>query len=269
MKLQVVAARHGVLWVRRAFTLFFKRPMAFIGVFGACLFAALLLNLLPFIGPLVLLAALPLGSLAFMIATRAAFEGRAPMPGTLAETLRGPRARRIALLQLGIVYAVGTVAIMLLADWVDDGALEALLQTMGSSAAPDKMALALADPKLELGMLVRFGLAGLLSVPFWHAPALVHWDDQSAPKALFFSTVACWRNKAAFSAYSLAWVAVILLFAVLVNAVFALLGQVQLVALVTLPATLIFSAVFYVSLYFSFADCFVVVAPTEPALAAE
>jgi len=268
MKLQVVAARHGVLWVRRAFALFFQRPMAFIGLFGMCLFAAVLLNLLPLIGPLVLLAALPLGSLAFMIATRTVQDGRAPLPGTLAEALRGPRARRMALLQLGMVYAVGTVAIMFLADWVDDGAFETLLQAMAGSAAPDKLAQALAAPKLEIGMLVRFGLAGLLSVPFWHAPALVHWGEQAAAKALFFSTVACWRNKAAFSAYSLAWVAVILLFAVLVHLVFALLGQVQLVALVTLPATLIFSAVFYVSLYFSFADCFVVT-PTEPAALAE
>ncbi len=268
MKLQVVKAGHGLSWVRRAFALFFKRPMAFVGLFGGCIFAALVLNLLPFIGPLVLLAALPLGSLAFMIATRRVQEGGTPMPGTLGETLRGPRARRIALLQLGVVYAVATVAIMFLADWADDGALEALLQTLGGSATPDKVAEALGDPKLEVGMLVRFGLAGLLSVPFWHAPALVHWGEQSAAKALFFSTVACWRNKAAFSAYSLAWVAVILLFAVLVNLVFALLGQVQLVALVTLPATLIFSAVFYVSLYFTFADCFVV-APAEPAAVAE
>jgi hypothetical protein len=268
MKLQVVAARQGALWVRKAFALFFQRPMAFIGLFGICLFAAVVLNLLPFVGPLVLLAALPLGSLAFMIATRAVHNGHPPLPGTLVETLRGPRARRIALLQLGLAYAVGTVAIMFLADWVDDGALEALLRAMSGSATPEMLAQALAAPKLELGMLVRFGLAGLLSVPFWHAPALVHWDNQAAAKALFFSTVACWRNKRAFAAYSLAWVAVILLFAVLVNLVFGLLGQVQMVAVATLPATLIFSAVFYVSLYFSFADCFVA-APTEPAVAAE
>jgi hypothetical protein len=268
MKLNVVPARHGVLWVSRAFALFFKRSMAFIGLFGACLFAALLLNMLPFVGPLALLAALPLGSLVFMIATRSALAERSPITGTLREAFAGPRARRIALLQLGIGYAIGTIAIMLLADFVDEGALEALLRSLGSQAKPDAVAQALANPKLELGMLVRFGLAGVLSVPFWHAPALVHWGDQGAAKALFFSTVACWRNKAAFAAYSLAWVAVILLFAVLANLVFALLGQVQLVALVTLPATLIFSAVFYVSLYFTFADCFIVT-PAEPATLAE
>jgi hypothetical protein len=263
MKLNVVTARRGALWVRHGFTLFFKRPMAFVGLFGACLFAALVLNLVPFVGPLVLLAALPLGSLAFMIATRRVLAGRAPVPGVLAETFGGTRQRRIALLQLGVVYAVATVAIMFIADWVDEGALDALLQTLSGQAKPEAIAQAMADPKLELGMLVRFGLAGLLSVPFWHAPALVHWGEQGAAKALFFSTVACWRNKAAFSAYSLAWVAVILLFAVLVNLVFALLGQVQLVALVTLPATLIFSAVFYVSLYFTFADCFELTPPDE------
>ena len=265
MKLQVVGARQGALWVRNAFTLFFKRPMAFAGLFGACLFFVLVLNLLPFVGPLLLLAALPLGSLAFMIATRTALEGGVPRPSVLFDTLRGPRQRRIALLQLGVVYAVLTVAVMLLADWVDDGALEAMLQTVaGGNATPEAMGEALSDPKLELGMLVRFGLAGLLSVPFWHAPALVFWGDQSATKALFFSTVACWRNKAAFSAYSLAWVAVILLFAVLVNLVFVLLGQVQLVAFATMPATLIFSTVFYVSLYFSFADCFSMAPDAEP-----
>jgi hypothetical protein len=157
---------------------------------------------------------------------------------------------------------------MLLANALDEGALERVLRSLGGQATPESVAQALDDPKLELGLLVRFGLAGLLSVPFWYAPALVHWDRQGAAKALFSSTVACWRNRAAFAAYSLAWVAVILLFAVLVNLVFALLGQVQLVALFTLPATLIFSAVFYVSLYFTFADCFIV-APAEPAIVPE
>ena len=257
MKLQVVAARRGAVWVRNAFTLFFKRPMAFTGLFGACLFVVLLTNFVPWVGPLLLLAALPLGSLGFMIATRTALEGRAPTLGVMLEPLRGTRPRRIALLQLGVIYMVATVAIMLLADFADGGAMEKMLETvLGGKATPEAVAEALADPKLGFGMLLRLGLAGLLSVPFWHAPALVHWGEQSAAKALFFSSVACWRNKAAFTAYSLAWLAVILLFGVLVNLVFLLLGQAPLVAVATLPASLIFSTVFYVSLYFTFADCF-------------
>jgi len=103
---------------------------------------------------------------------------------------------------------------------------------------------------------LRFGLAGLLSVPFWHAPALVHWGRHGVGKALFSSTVAVWRNRGAFAVYSLVWFAVIMLFALLANLVFGLLGQTQLVALAAMPASLIFSTVFYASLYFTFTDCF-------------
>ena len=105
-------------------------------------------------------------------------------------------------------------------------------------------------------MLLRFGLAGLLSVPFWHAPALVHWGGQPAAKALFFSLMACWRNRGAFFVYALTWAAVILLFAVVANLLFAMLGHIQWMAAAAMPASLVFSTVFYVSLYFTFADCF-------------
>ena len=64
----------------------------------------------------------------------------------------------------------------------------------------------LADPRLQLGLLLRIGLAGLLSVPFWHAPALVYWGAQGWAKSLFFSTVAIWRNKGAFAVYGLGWI---------------------------------------------------------------
>lgn len=257
MKLKVVGAGHGVWWVRRAFALFFKRPWGFVGLFVACFVGALFLNALPLIGPLVLLAALPAGSLAFMVASRFVLEGRPLLPGVPAETFGGPRARRIALLQLGVVYAAATVLIMLLANSVDEGALERLLETLGDSATPDTVTAAMADPKLELGMLVRFGLAGLLSVPFWHAPALVHWGGESATRSLFFSTVACWRNRAAFSVYGFVWVAVILLLGVVANIVAAVLGEAQPVVLFMALASLVVSAVFYVSLYVTYADCFV------------
>ena len=103
---------------------------------------------------------------------------------------------------------------------------------------------------------MRFGLAGLLSLPFWHAPALAHWGGLSAAKALFFSSVACWRNRRAFTVYALTWTGVIVGFAVLVNLVFLMLGQMRMIGIVALPSSLLFSTVFYASLYFTFADCF-------------
>src|SRR5205085_10927983 len=144
-----------------------------------------------------------------------------------------------------------------LSDWIDGGALDALMEAQASGAAsPDAVAQKLADPRLELGVILRFGLLGLLSVPFWHAPALVHWGAHPAGKALFFSTVACWRNKWAFAVYSLVWGAVIIVFAMISTTVFALLGLPQMAFAAVTPAMLMLSAAFYASLYFTFADSF-------------
>ena len=257
MRLQLVSPRQGALWVRQGFAVFVKQPMGFAGLFATFLFAVFGLTLLPVVGPLLLLALLPLGSLGFMVATRNALEGRFPLPRAFIEPLRTGRAQLLAIAKLGLIYAATTWAILALSDWIDGGALDALMEAQASgSSSPDLIAAKLSDPRLEAGVLLRFGLLGLLSVPFWHAPALVHWGSQGAAKALFFSTVACWRNKGAFVVYSLTWLAVFVLFALVANLVFGLIGRPQLVPFVAMPASLIFSTVFYASLYFTFADCF-------------
>ncbi len=265
MKLRLVPAARGIQWVRQGFAVFFKQPLGFAGLFASFMFVLFLALLLPLVGSLLLLAVLPLASLGFMIGTRMALEGRFPLPRVFVEPLRQGRPARLAMLQLGILYALATALIMWLSDSVDGGALDRAMQVMSNSkTTPEAMQEALSDSRLQLGLLVRFGLAGLLSVPFWHAPALVHWGGHPPAKALFFSLVACWRNRGAFALYALTWTAAILLFALLANLLFALLGQMQLMALMAMPASLIFSTVFYASLYFTFADCFEVDSADPP-----
>jgi hypothetical protein len=257
MRLKTVPAREGALWVRRGFIVFFRHPMVYTGLFAAFMFLVFVLVLVPLIGPPMLLALLPLISLGFMTATRAIVEGRLPTPAAIIAPLRTGRPRLIAMAQLGIIYAVATFGIKWLSDYADGGALEALMEALPSaSTTPTAVADKLANPQLGIGLVLRFGLAALLALPFWHAPALVHWGAQSAGKALFFSTVACWRNRGAFTLYALTWLAVILVFAFLANIVFALLGQSEWVAIASMPASLMFSAIFYASLYFTVAACF-------------
>jgi len=257
MKLQQVPARNGALWVRHGFTVFFKRPLAFAALFTSFLFFGLLALLLPYVGPLLLLMALPLVTLAFMLATQRTLQGQFPGPSVYVAPLRVSRAHTVALVQMGLVYAVASVVIMTLSDLADGGKFEALQEAMGSAkTTSETIGPLLTDPQLHFGLLLRFGLAALLSLPFWHAPALVHWGDQGVGKSLFFSTVACWRNWRAFTMYGLAWGGVILLFGVLANLVAALFQQPQVVALAAVPAGLLLSTIFYASLYFSFADCF-------------
>jgi hypothetical protein len=256
MKLQLVPARQGALWVRQGFAIFLRQPMGFAGLFASFLFGVFALMLVPFAGPALLLALLPLGSLGFMVATRRVLAGRFPLPHAFIEPLRAGRPRLMALVRLGIVYAAATWAILWLSDLFDGGALDALVEAQANSSSAETIASRLADPRLRFGVLLRFGLLGLLSIPFWHAPALVHWGGFPAAKSLFFSTMAVWRNKGAFVVYSLAWFGVLATFALLANLLFAVLGRPDLVPLVAMPASLVFSTVFYASLWFTFADCF-------------
>lgn len=267
MKLRQVPARQGALWVRNGFRIFFRKPIAFAMLFASFLFAGLVFMLLPYVGGLLLLMALPLATLGFMLGTQAALKGDSPTAAVFWQPLRVDKARRLSMLKLGLVYAACTVAILWLADAVDGGKFDALQALMADSKTPaEEIQKRLLDPQLQSGLAVRLGLASLLSLPFWHAPALVHWGAQGWAKAMFFSTVACWRNKAAFAVYGLVWLAVVLLFAALLNTIFVALDATRFVPAAAMPAGLMFSTVFYASLFFSFVDCFEpTVGPAVPA----
>jgi hypothetical protein len=84
----------------------------------------------------------------------------------------------------------------------------------------------------------------------------VYWQRQSVLHALFSSTLALWRCKGAFLMYSLAWVAVIGIFGAVAGLVFSLFDARQLAGLIAMPAGLMFSTVFYVSLWYTYQGCF-------------
>ena len=247
----------GVQWMRDAFRLFLRRPLPFTAMFVSFLLVALLATLVPVAGSVVMLMSLPLLSLGFMVASRAAQNDLPVNPGQFIEPLRGERSRRNTLLSLCAAYALGTVLIMSLSEWIDGGAFDRLqaLMAKGDEGRAEMEAL-LADPRLTWGLITRFGLAACLSVPFWHAPALVYWQGQSVGQALFSSTLAMWRCKGAFLMYSLAWVVVIAIFGAIVGLLFSLFDARQLAGVIAMPAGLMFSTVFYVSLLFTYEGCF-------------
>ena len=253
MKLRLVPARQGALWVRQAFRVFFRQPLAFSALFFLFVFGAFLLLVLPFIGALAMLTLLPTVTLGFMIATQQSESGRFPLPGVFLQPFRGERSRVRSLIQLGVAYAVASLAMMLLADVLDGGRFAQVQESVMRGDSADG---GIEDAAAQSSVLLRLALALPLSIAFWHAPALVHWCGVSAGKSVFFSLVACWRNRGAFIVYALTWAGVIALFGVMSTLVFSLLSASQLASLAALPAALMFSTVFYVSLYFTFADCF-------------
>jgi hypothetical protein len=270
LRLHSVAPARGWAWLRQGLQLWLRRPLAFVGLFVFFLFSVLLLMVvLPFVGGPLGMALLPMLSLGFMVASRSLLAGGPVHIGQLVEGLRHPvRSQRRAQWLLCGAYALGTMLVITLSDWVDGGTFDALQREMAAAGADGKPSPALdavlADPRLVNGMLVRIGLAGLMSVPFWHAPALVHWGGQGALQALFSSTVALWRTRAAFSVYMLGWLAVMLAVGGIVSLLAAVTGARQLLGLTTLPLGLAFSAAFYVSLWFSFDDTFGASEPERP-----
>jgi hypothetical protein len=261
LRIANVPSQRGVAWVRESFALFLKSPFAFSLLFMLFLVIALVLMVLPFIGALLLLAAMPLLTLGFAAATRAAQRGGAVHAGLLFEPFKGAAdaGRRGTLLRLCLLYAAATAVSMLLAQAIDGGGFERLQILLAAERSADNKAqidALLADSRLAGGMLSRVTLIAALSVPFWHAPMLVWWDGQGLAQSLFSSTLACWRNRGAFIVNMLAWAGIGIAFAVVASVLLALLGTPQLVVVVVPPVVLMFSVVFYISLYLMYADCF-------------
>jgi hypothetical protein len=257
MRLLTVPSRQGIAWLRQGFAIFVRQPLAFSVLFALFMTALFVAMLLPVVGALLLLAVLPLATLGFMVATRSAVAGGPVTPRAFAEPLQQGRPRTLAMLKLGVAYAAASAVGVTLAGWIDGGALDEAMDALASANGnPVEAAQRFADPRVELGLIARLAIAALLAVPFWHAPALIHWGGQGVAQSLFSSTVAIWRNKGAFSVYALAWTGLVVGFGVGALLLFGLLGMPQLAAFALMPATLLFSTVFYVSLWFTFADCF-------------
>jgi hypothetical protein len=242
-------------------------------LFGVFLFAAMLVSLVPLLGGLVQMMALPLLSLGFMIAAQSALLNG---PVTPRQFIEAAADRRHA--AHGLAQAVCAV-------WCAGrgGAAECrrgVRPRLGPLAGTDRQGrpqrrrpeidALLSEPgHVTFGTALALVLGAALSVPFWHAPALVHWGGQTAGQALFSSTLAVWRCKGAFAVYMLGWVGLILMFGLATALVLGLLGMAQLASLLGIPAGLVFSAVFYISLLFTFNDSFGNAAPDgEPPPAA-
>jgi len=261
LHLQQVPARNGRLWIRHGFKVFQRQPLALVGLFGLFFFVAMTaLLLLPGLGFFLFFGSLPLLSLGFMLATHLVLQKKAPNAGVFIAPLKLTAERRRHQLMLCGGYVLSVLLIVLLGEWVDGGAARdfAAKMTAGDS---NGVADSLADPRLFWGITVRTLLMMLLTVPYWHAPALVHWGGQGAAQALFSSALALWRNRAAFVVNGLLWAFIMIATSLVPAMLLSALGLMVLAPFVGTVVSLVVSTVFYASLYFTFVDCFMFGAP--------
>jgi len=251
VRLNLVPARTGLLWVRLGIRTFVRQPLALSGLFLLYMMALSLLSLLPLIGNLVALALLPATTLGIMIATREAAAGKFPLPGLLLQAFRSGHARLRDLLVLGLVYAVSFMAVLGVSALIDGGAF-AQLYLGGAAVTQDAVQGEAFQRAMWIGMLLYLPL----SLLFWHAPALIHWQGVTPAKSLFFSLLACWQNKWAMAVFMLAWMGVFMLAGVVLSLLGGLFGNPETVATLLFAAALTMAAMFFTSFYFTFRDSF-------------
>lgn len=246
MKLNIVPARTGILWVKLGIQTFLKQPLALTGLFFMYMAAVIVVAQIPVVGVIIGGMLVPAATLGLMAASAEATKGRFPMPSILISAFRAGRQQARAMLVLGAIYTAGSM-------------LATLLGSVLAGTSPG-----LTETGLDAATLIALLLHTPLFLMFWHAPALVHWHAVPPAKSLFFSLVACLRNFGAFSVYSLLWLVVFVAFGTLFGVAGGLIGGEQLARTVMMPAALLMAAMFSTSIYFTFRDSFVAT-PGSPA----
>ena len=256
MKLHIVPASTGITWVKSGIAVFRRQPMAMAALFFMTMAAMSLASVVPLIGPALALALLPSATLAMMVASAEAMQGRFPTPAVLLVAFRTGRQRLNHMLVLGALYAGGFLAVMGISALVDGGVFAQVY--LGGETMTQEIA---ENEDFQHAMWVAMALYLPLSLLFWHAPGLVHWHGVPPVKSLFFSIVACVRNFGAFVVFGLGWLAVFALGGVLmslVSAMLAVLGLFSAGAMggLMVGLAMVMAAMFFSSIVFTFRDCF-------------
>jgi hypothetical protein len=273
LQLNHVPAAAGLRWVLAALRLVMLRPMGLILFLLLFMAATSLVGaLLPYLGALLQMMAMPLLGLGFMIAARATRAGEPVHPAYLIQALRpktSTPAQRKTLLQMFALYGVAALLVMLLFAWLSGDSLSRIQEVMAAklpAAEGQAKVVAIAtEPGALFAAAFLMVLTTALSVPFWYAPALVYWGQQGLAQALFSSTLAVWRSKGAWSMAMLLLCVLAIGAAVVAVLLAGLFGDPRAMGALLIPSALIITTAFYVSVLFGYEDSFGALdAPAKP-----
>jgi hypothetical protein len=243
-RVRTLPASAGWTWMREALALYWRQPFAFTALVILYTMVLMLLANVPVIGLPFAAVLVPFGTVGLTLAGREADRGTMPLPGLLLDGLRsGPQ--RVPLLRLGALHA-GMVLILVvvaslfamdeLRNWkVTDGQLDAA--SVSQNVPWDALAItgALYAPVLMLT---------------WFSPQLVAWHRQPVGKALFFSFVACWRNRWPFLVLGAILMGLSFAVGFVVTEVLRMLGlSPQLTSMLFAPVALVMTSISYATQY--------------------
>ena len=243
-------ALSGWMWVRDGWSLFKSQPLAF---FSWAMFVSLLLmiaTITPPIGPIFFIVLMPTATLLSLSAGRHATEGRRILLGTWIEPLRQPLVFR-RLLGMGGLYVVFCLLLGLAVFMPFSGEVTDALRNVEKTNDLLPLMEAVRTPMVIFAILYV-----VMAAIFWFAPALVGWHGIRITQALFFSWIACWRNKWAFLVYGLCWLAVFLGIDTLVSLLVLIGLSTSTAATIQVPLNVVATSVLYCSFYTSYLAVF-------------
>lgn len=240
----------GWAWISQGYELFRRQPMAMLFWSVATSFLINIASIIPLLGPIALVIATPLLTFLTLCACQNLDRGVRMLPSMWLAPLR--RAGTIRpLFQLGLAYLAATFLAAFIATlffWSD--LLAAFEQ---QSDKPDLSALSQA----MTGPLIVFGLLYVvISALFWHTPALVGWHRLPLRRSLFYSAVACWRNKSGIVLYVASWGAIYFGFHWVIGQLGAAGVSGDALIWVTLPVDVVITSLLYCSFYPIYATIF-------------
>ncbi|AHG63737.1 BPSS1780 family membrane protein [Advenella mimigardefordensis] len=256
-------ASSGWQWLKDAFRIFRKQPFALLALLFVINLLSQILMQIPVLGVGLFIITMPIASLIVVSACRDIQSKPAGFshldPKTWVASLQKPRViSRLAL--SGFIYAalLLLLSVVLLYPLLDEQTIAQINSIIygvqgGAQASTDT----LPDGSSLVLLLGWAVLLFVVTLMFWHVPQLIGWEDQTIGKAIFYSFVASWRNKAAFLMYFLSWFLLFALLQFIVVPLLLLLGlPALLIAFAMQVVLMIMVATIYCGFYSSYAAIF-------------
>jgi MFS family permease len=243
MEVRTLPPSGGWAWLREGLTLYRRQAFAFTALVILYTMTLLLVASVPVVGLPLAAVLVPFGTLGLTAAGRDAERGVMPLPSQLLSGFRSPQ--RAGLWQLGAVHAGLIFALTLLTSLL---ARDEVRQWKIEDGRVDPASIASAMP-WDAMLATAFLYTPILMLT-WFAPQLVAWHRQPVGKALFFSLVACWRNRWPFVVLALALFGLMMAASLALSLVQGALGGVPGVASMLLAlATMVLTSVAYSTQY--------------------
>jgi len=185
MIIRVLPARTGLAWIRDGVRLFGSRPISLLASIAVGLLLLYVPAMVPVAGPALAAVLAPIAQLGMIAACRAVDAGQVPGVRVYTQALTDAGRRRDLLI-------LGAINALIVACLVAIGQMAGLDDALKIVTGPNQEQTVQASPGL---LAMRIALSAPVAMAMWLAPALVGWNGLPAPKAMFYSFFACWRNR--------------------------------------------------------------------------